>query len=150
MDFSCEIVLPASPVEIGRLLVDVRRMAACVPGCGDIDEVEALQFYRARLRQRVGPFGVEVPIEIRIDEIREPELIRASAAGRDRTTGTTVGGQLTVSLAGRSDANTCLTVRTTLQVGGRLATLGYPVIKRHAGQNIAPFGACLAGRLGES
>lgn len=150
MEFSHEVVLPASRGQLWPLLVDVRRMAACVPGCEDVDEVEALRSYRARLRQRVGPFRVEVPIEIRINEIREPELIRASATGRDRTTGTTVGGELTVTLTCRTDDKTCLTVRATLQVVGRLAALGYPIIKRHAEQNLEQFGSRLTGMLGES
>lgn len=147
MEFSRKILLAGAPHQIWALLVDVRRIADCVPGCEDVEEVEALRFYRARLRQRVGPFRVEVPIEIRIDQLQEPALIRAHATGRDRTTGTTVAGILTVSLT-RADAGTCLTVSSALQIGGRLAALGYPVIRRQAEQNIDEFGVRLAAMLG--
>jgi carbon monoxide dehydrogenase subunit G len=139
MDFVEEAVLPVPPARVWPVLVDVARVAACVPGCEQVEEVAAPTRYRAVMKQRVGPFRLEVPLEITVEETREPERIRAVASGRDRITGATVSATLGVALAPDGTEGTRLGVTTTLTVGGRIAALGYSVIRRRAEEAFAEF-----------
>jgi carbon monoxide dehydrogenase subunit G len=144
-----ELELPAPPAHVWRVLTDFRRVAACVPGCESVEEEAPLVRYRAVLRHRVGPFRLDVPLDIRIEDVREPEHIRARAVGRDRTTGTSLSADLTVTLTPRP-AGTGLVIATDLQVGGRLAALGYPLIRKRADEAAAEFAERLRATLVES
>jgi carbon monoxide dehydrogenase subunit G len=148
MELSSELRLPVPPERVWRVLTDVRRVAACVPGCESVVEEVPLQRYRAVMKQRVGPFRLEVPLEIQVTEAREPERLRARATGRDRATGTAVAADLTIALAGDGDG-TRLGITTDLQVGGRLAALGYPMIRKRADETVAEFAARLRAALAE-
>lgn len=150
MDFADELALPAAPARAWAALVDFRRVAACLPGCERVEEVEPLARYRAVMAQRLGPFRVEVPMEITIEEVREPERLRARAAGRDRVTGTLIDAGVTLTLAPDPGGGTRLSLETSLQVGGRLATLGYPAIRARAAESVAEFGRRLAAALAEA
>ena len=46
MEFADAITLSATPARTWETLVDFRRIAACVPGCEDVEEVEPLARYR--------------------------------------------------------------------------------------------------------
>src|SRR5690242_8804889 len=138
MEFVAEVRLSAPPAATWETLVDFRRIAACVPGCEDVEEVEPLARYRAMMRQRVGPFRLDVPLEIEVHDVRPGEAIRARARGRDRLTQTAVNASLSVTLT-LDGAGTRLAVATDLQVAGKVAALGHSVIKRRSEENFAEF-----------
>lgn len=147
MEFSQELTLPGGLEPVWAVLVDVRRLAACVPGVEDVEELVPLARYRATVKQRVGPFRLEVPLEIHVAEIQERERIRARAAGRDRLTGTAISAALCATLTPTGAGETRLALATTLDVGGRLAALGYPLIRKRAEENVAEFGRRLRALL---
>lgn len=146
MELSSEVRLPGSPAEVWQVLTDVRRVAGCVPGCESVEEEAPLERYRAVMKQRVGPFRLEVPLEIQVQEAREPQRLRARATGRDRATGTAVAADMTITLAAEAEG-TRLAIVTDLQVGGRLAALGYPMIRKRADETIAEFASRLRAAL---
>ena len=147
MDFTSELVLPGTPDRIWGVLLDVRRIAACVPGCEDVEELAPHERYRALMKQRVGPFRLEMPVEIRLEEIRAGERIRARTTGRDRATGTAVTADLTLTLAPAGASETRLGIVTDLQISGRLASLGYPMIRKRADEHMAEFARRLRATL---
>jgi carbon monoxide dehydrogenase subunit G len=146
MDFTDEIVVASDRGDVWNALVDFRRIAACVPGCEDVEELAPLARYRAVMKQRVGPFRVEVPLDITVDDVQALESIRAHARGRDRITGTSINATLRVTLA-PLDTGARLAVATDLQVTGRLATLGYAVIRKRAEESFAEFARRLRASL---
>jgi carbon monoxide dehydrogenase subunit G len=125
----------------------VARVAALIPGCEQVEEREPLALYEAVMKQKVGPFRMEAPAQVRVLEMRAPELLRARAVGRDRITGTVMDVQLDVSLA-RESGGTRLVVDSTLLVGGRLATLGHAIVTRKAEEMFAEFERRLRAELG--
>ncbi len=141
MDFAMSMELPREPAVVWPILLDFRRVAACIPGCEQVEELVELSHYKAVLKQKVGPFKLEVPAEIFIEELRAPEFVRARATGRDKFTGTTFSVALEVSL--QAEPATALNVQAGLQVAGRLASLGYSVIRKKADENFAAFSAQL-------
>lgn len=134
-----ETALAHPPERVWLTMVDIPRIAACIPGCEQVEEQEHLARYSAVMKQKVGPFRLEVPAEITVSEHREPCLVRARATGTDKFTRTTLGVELDVALA-PDDASGCLlSICASLQVAGRLASLGYSMIKKKADENFAEF-----------
>lgn len=149
MDFAVEMTLPSPPARVWDVLTDFRRAAACVPGCEEIEEVGRLQRYRAVMRQRVGPFRLEAPVEIVVEEARAPSVVRARASGRDRLTGTSVSAGVVITLAAAAGGGSALSLALDVQVTGRLATLGYPVIRQRTRDLVDEFGRRLGAVLSE-
>lgn len=147
MDFKMEAVLPSSPADVWLVMVDIGRIAACIPGCEQIEEQEKLKLYRAVLKQKIGPFKLEVPAEIVVDEYEEPNFVRARAIGKDKFTGTTLTVNLEVKLGLEGETGSRLGVDADLQVAGRLASLGYSIIKKKAEENFALFDERLRAEL---
>lgn len=128
MDFHMAADLPHSPQRVWEVMVDIARIASCIPGCEQIEERARLENYTAVMKQKIGPFRLEVPAEIVVEEHEEPHRIRARAFGRDKLTGTTLNVVFNVGIVPH-DAGSRLDVNASLQVAGRLASLGHSVIK---------------------
>lgn len=147
MDFKMEAILPSLPNDVWLVMVDIGRIAACIPGCEQIEEREKLKLYRAVLKQKIGPFKLEVPAEIVVDDYEEPNFVRARAIGKDKFTGTTLTVNFEVKLNSEGEAGSRLDVDADLQVAGRLASLGYSIIKKKAEENFAQFDERLRAEL---
>jgi carbon monoxide dehydrogenase subunit G len=139
MDFSFEAVLPTTPDRIWTLMIDIERMAACIPGCEKIEEQEKLKLYSAVMKQKIGPFKLEVPAQINVESYEEPSFVNAAAAGKDKFTGTTLTVSLKVNVAREGYGASKFSVNAQLAVAGRLASLGYSVIKKKAEENFIEF-----------
>lgn len=139
MEFHMAAELPHAPERVWPVMLDIARLAGCIPGCEQVEEHAHLSEYSALMKQKLGPFKLEVPAQIIVEEHREPSLVRARASGKDKLTRTTLDVTLNVALT-PLDTNSCrLSVDATLQVAGRLASLGHSVIKKRAEENFAEF-----------
>src|SRR4051812_29522394 len=148
MKFHMDLSLPASREEIWPIFFDVARIARLIPGCEQVEEKEPLVLYSAVMKQKIGPFKLEVPTEVRVETLVAPEKVRSRARGRDKFTGTTLDVILDVALE-KADANgTRLTVDSEMQVAGRLAALGYPVVKKKTEEIFVEFEKRLRAELG--
>lgn len=147
MDFRMEASLPSAPDKVWLVMVDIGRIATCVPGCEQVEEHEWLKRYSAVLKQKIGPFKLEVPAEIVVDEHEEPNFVRAHAVGKDKITKTTLTVRFDVKLSPAGDTGSRLTVDADLQIAGRLASLGYSLIKKKAEENFAQFDQRLRAQL---
>ena len=146
MEFRMEADLPNVPAKVWLVMVDIGRIASCIPGCEQIEEKEKLKLYSAVMKQKIGPFKLEVPAEIVVEQHQEPDFVRARAFGKDKITGTTLDVILNVRLA-PLETGSRLEVHAALQVAGRLASLGYSIIKKKAEENFAQFEACFRKEL---
>lgn len=146
MEFRMVAELPNSPARVWLVMVDIERLASCIPGCEQIKEQEKLKLYSAVMKQKIGPFKLEVPADIVVEEHREPDFVRARAFGKDKITGTTLDVIFDVQLA-PLEAGSRLEVKATLQVAGRLASLGYSIIKKKAEENFEQFSSRLRQEL---
>ena len=127
---------------------DVARIARLIPGCEQVEEKAPLVLYGAVMKQKIGPFKLEVPTEVKVEEMVAPSRVRSRARGRDKFTGTTIDVLLDVVLQKTEANGTLLTVDSTLQVAGRLASLGYPVVKKKTEEILAEFEKRLRAELG--
>jgi carbon monoxide dehydrogenase subunit G len=147
VNFRIEAAFPVEPGRIWRTFFDVATIAALIPGCEEVVEDVPLQSYSAVMKQKIGPFKLEVPTAIVVEEHAEPSRVRLRATGRDKFTATTINVVLAVALD-QVITGTRLTVDADLQVAGRLATLGYPVVKKRSEELFADFERRLRTSLG--
>ncbi|TFZ02797.1 hypothetical protein EZ313_16270 [Ramlibacter henchirensis] len=150
MDFRIDATLPATASELWKIFFDVQRVAALIPGCENVVEVEPLREYSAVMRQKIGPFKLEVPSRIVIESHTVERQVVLRAAGSDKFTGTTIDVRMDVELEEqRSTTNTeCkLGVDASMQVAGRLASLGYPIVKKRSEELFAEFERRLRAEL---
>jgi hypothetical protein len=153
MEFHVEADIPKTREEIWALFMNIPKIAACIPGCEQVVEKEAMKSYSAVLLQKLGPFKLNLPSDIVVEEHREPELLKARAAGRDKMTGTQISVTLDIKLTAAEGGGTRLAVDADMQVAGKLASLGYPVIKKKTEENFEEFKRRLLealGAMGES
>ncbi len=98
MEFNMSMVVPTAPAELWNTLIDVARISACIPGCENVEEIERLATYKATVKQKIGPFKVEVPADIVVRSMTEPSHVRTRATGRDKFTGTRLAVVLDVTV----------------------------------------------------
>lgn len=142
MEFRIDAVLPATPARLWSIFFDVHRVATLIPGCENVAEVEPLQEFSAVMRQKIGPFKLEVPTRILIESHTPERQVVLAAAGSDRITGTTIDVRMKVDLEpreGADGAECALVVDASMQVAGRLASLGYPIVKKRSEELFAEF-----------
>lgn len=147
MEFNMSMVVPASPTQLWSTLLDVPRISGCIPGCENVEEIERLASYKATVKQKIGPFKVEVPADIIVESITEPSHVRTRATGRDKLTGTRLAVVLDVTVTPKGSGST-FAVDAKVDVQGRLATMGFGVIKRRVDQNFEEFEKRLKEMLG--
>jgi uncharacterized protein len=151
IDLARVIELTAAPQDVWDTLWDIPRLARCIPGCDDVQEVEPGRRYRATVRERVGPFKVAIPLDIRIEASEAPTRLAVTASGRDSMLASPVKVSMSVALA-PGGGGTSLALMGKAEVGGKLAALGQGVIQRKTRDVLDQFatnlGALLRGEPG--
>ncbi|ANN79683.1 CoxG family protein [Bordetella flabilis] len=150
MDFRIDALLPATASQLWAIFFDVKRVATLIPGCENVVEVEKLKTFSAVMRQKIGPFKLEVPTRIDIDSYEIERQVSLKAIGTDKATGTTIDVRMVVNLDEQRDGDDVLCkldVSASMQVAGRLASLGYPIVRKRSEQLFAEFEARLRSEL---
>ncbi len=120
------------------LLCDVPRLTGCIPKVTELQEVEPDRRYSAVVADRLGPFGLQVPVQIDITSVDAPRRILAALSGNDRHGQARVKGSLE-AVAEQTDGGTTLRFGMQLEVLGRLATLGATPMRRRADEIFTEF-----------
>lgn len=139
MEFKVEAAIPRAADEVWAVLVDIPKIASCIPGCEDVVERERLADYSAVLKQKLGPFKVALPATITVQEVREPNWVQALASGTEKFTGTRIDVTLKMDLQDTEPGHSRMVAHCDMQVAGKLASLGYSVIKKKAEENFTEF-----------
>jgi carbon monoxide dehydrogenase subunit G len=141
-----EIPIAAPSPVVWAFLWDVPRLAACIPGARDVRTVEDGKRYAAVVAERVGPFKLQVPLDIEVLDVDPPRRLRARAGGRDPAVDGLVKVELEVTLQ-PVDGGTALTLAADVAVLGKLGTLGHSVIVRRATEIVDRFGVAVRAAL---
>jgi carbon monoxide dehydrogenase subunit G len=133
-------------------LMDLPRVAACVPGTRDVTPLGGDR-YRGHLRVGVGPIRLSLEGEIEVTE-RDDAARRAVlvARGTDARLGGGVRARMTITATtgagGGSDGGSVVAIDSDVQVLGRLGELGQPLMRRKADEVIREFAENLANLVG--
>jgi uncharacterized protein len=140
-------LVPADKDTTWALVMDIPRAAVCVPGMEQV-AAEGEDRFRATLRVRVGPMGLNLSGTVQVLERNEEKgearfLVEAS----DRRVGGAVRSDLTMRLAPQSAHQTELTIISDTTFMGRLGELGQPIIRRKASATMEDFARNLARQI---
>jgi carbon monoxide dehydrogenase subunit G len=147
MKLEHEFTVPTSIDEAWKVLLDVERVAPCMPGA-TLLTVDGDEF-TGTVKVKVGPIQVTYKGQAKftnLDEAAHRAVIEAS--GKEARGSGTAAATVTAVLTPSGDAATTVAVETELNVTGRPAQFGRGVMEEVAGKLIGQFANCLAEELG--
>lgn len=146
MHFEREFFVSLTAASVWQHIWNVQRIVSCVPGCAGAVEIEATRRYEATIIEKVGPFKVQVPLQIEISDAQRDSHITLRASGRDAKMGADVSFDLSVDLIPEA-GGTRFRMAIDATVAGRLASLGKAVIQRKGEQQMDLFAQALKASL---
>ena len=146
MIFSQECVIPVERERLWNFLMDVPRVARCVPGVETIEAVDD-HGYRGRLGVRIGPIRLSLDGTVTVEE---EDLAawraRMRADANDRRLGGGIRARMTLALT-PADHGTRLSIETDLAVLGKIGEFGQPIIRKKADALLEEFARNLQSAL---
>jgi len=135
-----ELPLDASIEEVWNLLRDTPRLARLLPGVDNVAPLneEGVEAYAASLSEKIGPFKITMNLEVRVTEAIAPIQLKAAIKGADSMALNRITGSMQVSLRPASPG-TQMQFEASIEILGKLATLGAVPIRRRTTQAFAEF-----------
>ncbi len=126
----CIVALPRE--EVWELLLDIPRVAGCVPGVSKV-ELTGPQTYNGAMNVQVGPIRLTMEGTITLleqDKENWQATLRTEAA--ERKVGGGLSGETRLRLAEHGAGETELIITTDAALLGKLGEFGQPIIKKKA------------------
>jgi len=142
--------LDASAHDIWKLLRDTPRLTGLLPGVESVavlDEPGA-EAYVATVNDKIGPFKVTMKLQVRVTEALEPTILKASLKGADSLSQNRMTGSLQVALS-PEDLGTEMHFEASVEILGKLATLGAVPMRRRTTQLFGEFARNIQGQFGQ-
>jgi uncharacterized protein len=139
--------LPAPAERAWRLLQDIERVAACMPGARITERIDE-RHYKGTVAVRFGPANLSFRGEVEVGAI-EPEsrTLRLLGKGTDSSGGSAASLDLTARIEA-VDASSCnLTGRSEVSLSGRVAAFGARMADAVAEQVLRQFAANFSAAL---
>ena len=135
-----DLHLEADREEVWRLLRDTQRLAGLLPGVESVTPLAGAsgESYAAKVIEKVGPFKVSLNLELQVTETVELEMLKATLRGGDAVGMNRMSGSLQAALA-PGPGGTEMHFEASVEVLGKLATLGATVIRRRTTELFAEF-----------
>ena len=147
MELHHEFTVPVPVDEAWRALLDIERVAPCMPGAS-VEDYDG-KTVTGSVKVKVGPITVTYRGTAVFEEQDESaHRMVLIASGRETRGQGTARATVTGTLTGQ-DGGTAVSVRTDLAVTGRPAQFGRGVMAEVGDRLIGQFARCLAERLGE-
>ncbi len=145
MDLEHSFTVPVPEERAWDVLLDVERVAPCMPGA-TLDSVDGGEI-KGRIRVKVGPIAMTYAGTARfVEQDRGAHLITLEASGKETRGAGTASAKVRSVLADQGD-QTHVVVRTSLNVTGKPAQFGRGVLSEVGGKLIGIFAANLAEML---
>src|ERR1700760_1047093 len=148
MELDHSFTVPVPPSQAWDVLLDVQRIAPCMPGA-TVDTVEG-DDVAGRLKVKVGPVSLTYKGTATFKDRDEADRsLLVEASGKEMRGGGPASATVKAALAPEngSDAATLVTLHTTLNVTGRPAQFGRGVIAEVGSRLIDKFADNLAQQL---
>jgi len=145
MELEHSFTIPVAPEQAWEALLDVERVAPCMPGAS-VDSVDG-EVITGRIKVKVGPVTLTYAGSARFSERdAEARSVTLEASGRETRGAGTASATVHSVLRGQGD-QTEVVVHTTLAVTGRPAQFGRGMLAEVGGRIIGKFAANLAAEL---
>jgi len=148
MKFENDFDVEAPIEEVFKAILDVERVAPCVPGAKVVEQTEE-DVYKVAIKVKVGPMSMQYSGDVKIVE-SDPELHRAvmrTRAKEARGQGT-ADANVEMHLEG-DDSRTHGHISTDVKLSGRAAAMGGGVIQDVSARIVDTFAENLAAMLAE-
>jgi uncharacterized protein len=147
MEFEHSFTVPVPPDKAWDVLLDVRRVAPCMPGAS-VDSVEGDDI-TGRMKVKVGPITQEYRGKARfVERDAESRTVVIEASGKEARGSGTASATVRSVLQGE-DGKTVVNVKTTLNVTGRPAQMGRGILEDVGGRLVTRFADNMASMLSE-
>jgi uncharacterized protein len=146
VEFENTFDVPAPIDEVYAALLDVERVAPCVPGA-EVLERSGDDAYKVAIKVKVGPMSMKYNGDVEIlekDEAAHRAVMRAKA--REARGQGTVTSNVVMTLTGE-DGSTHGTIATDVQLSGRVASMGRGIIQDVSARIVDQFSENLAAML---
>jgi uncharacterized protein len=146
MEFENQFDVPAPIDEVYAALLDVQRVAPCVPGA-EVLEQTGEDAYKVAIKVKVGPMSMTYTGDVEIvekDDAAHRAVMRAKA--REARGQGTVNSNVVMTLTG-TDGRTQGTIATDVQLSGRVASMGRGIIQDVSARIVDQFSENLAAML---
>lgn len=139
--------VPGTPKQTLDLLLDAERVVPCMPGAELVEMVDARN-WRAKIRVRLGPVGMDFDNKIELVEIDEANgVVKMNVSGRDTRGKGGADGTVEARFAA-SNGGTRVDMTTDLRFSGQAAQLGRPnVVQDVASKLVGDFANCLGQQI---
>jgi carbon monoxide dehydrogenase subunit G len=146
MELEHSFTIPVTPEHAWQVLLDVERVAPCMPGA-TLDSVEGDEV-TGRVKVKVGPVALTYAGKARFTERDEQaKSITLEASGKETRGAGTASATVHSWLADEGGGQTRVTVHTSMNVTGRPAQFGRGVMADVGGRIIEKFATNLAAQL---
>jgi carbon monoxide dehydrogenase subunit G len=148
MEFDNSFEVPLAPDEAWKLLLDVERIAPCMPGA-QLTEVVDRNTYKGNIAVRLGPVALTFTGIVKLDEIDDANhKARVSAQGTDAK-GRGGANAASIFRLEPAGSGSKVLVHTNLMLSGAVAQYGRGVgiIQATAAQLMDQFAKCLKEKL---
>ncbi|GAA3185783.1 SRPBCC family protein [Nonomuraea roseoviolacea subsp. carminata] len=149
MRFEHEFTVPVPVEQAWAVLLDVERVAPCLPGA-TLDVFEGDEF-TGRMKVKVGPITVTYRGSARFEDVdKDSHTLTIKGSGKEARGAGTASATVKARLTPAAGGTTAVAVETSFQVTGRPAQFGRGVMAEVGQKLIDRFAASLAGLLAES
>lgn len=146
MIFTQACVIPVERERLWDVLMDVPKVAWCVPGVETIEAVTG-GAYQGRLKVQVGPIRLSLQGTMTVEEQdRDTWRARMRAEANDRRLGGGIRARMSLALTA-VDGGTHLQIETDLAVLGKIGEFGQPIIRKKADTLLEAFARNLRSAL---
>lgn len=146
MTFEDRFIVKAPIEQVWAFLRDPREVGRCIPGTERIDVVDDTH-YRVVAGARVSFLSLSFQLDVTLTEVVEPRRLVSVAEGTDARLKERVKLTSTLTLDPVGPAETAVAYRIELGVFGKLASIGFAVIKGKAKAMAAEFADTIRARL---
>lgn len=151
MEFDNQLEVPLPPAEAWKVLLDIRRIAACIPGA-ELTEVVDERTYKGRVAVRIGPVALSLVGQARLEEIDDASRrARVKAHGSDPKGRGSTDSVIEFRLE-PAGAGTRVLIHSDVKLAGSIAQYGRGagMIQSVAAQLIGQFGEALKAWIAQS
>ena len=150
MQLENKCLVPADRDTTWELVMDIPRVAACIPGVNDVTPVGDDKF-NAVMQVRIGPMRLSFSGTILIvDQDKQKGEARFRVEAADRRLGGSFRADMILRLNPLSETQTELSIESDVAFMGKLGELGQPLIRRKAGNTLEDFARNLSQQVNSS